>query len=657
MKIFSLRAWLRRSIEGVRVESERLREIEPDKIHFRDIVAFFVRAWPYIRPVRWHSLLYIFLAIFVLVWTVVFGFINFGLIYNSIILDSPVSSLGADLLGLDHARWVSVDRLTREQRYELIPGIIVLAIVSTAFGATVDHLNRYYRVWILQAINQNLRLHLMRQLQSLSLKFHAESRTGDAIYRLFQDSAMVTQILQSLIVDPFLAILRFVFGILVVALFSPLLAGVLVFTWGPMLYLGGKMSAPLREGFKQARERNSTLTSAIQESIEGIRTIKVHGLEHERQGLIEEHSSRAFEAVHDSRVRLLLFGFYAFLFSALPLVFIELRAALFAHQGAETFFRDALLSFGFAVWNLGGQDQVRGLAKLSNGSTEGLINLWGRSQDMAIGLSRVYQVLDLTPDVENRPHAVDLEAVGESIRFSHVAFSYPEQEVFADLSFDARVGEVTAVLGPTGSGKSTLTLLLLRMFEYAGGSIDFDGREIRDFTIQSVRQNIALATQENILFSTSVLENIRYARPDASDEEVRAAAWVACADEFIERLPQGYDTDLGERASKLSTGQRQRLVIARALLKNTPILILDEPTASLDAKTEREIMGRIKDWAAHRTVFLVTHRLSTAQQADRIVFLQDGRVADFGTHDQLMDQPSAYRKFVEAELRSSSGAM
>jgi ATP-binding cassette, subfamily B, bacterial len=650
----AIRDFVRRSIEGARVESERLREIEPDKIHFSDVIALFIRSWPYLFPMRWHASAYIGLAIFHFVWDAFFAFINFGMIYNNVILNLPMSSIAASILFLDPVQWVEVEQLSNAQRYEIVMSVVILAIVSTSLGVLIGHVNAYYRVWILQNVNQNLRLHLLTQLQSLSLKFHAESKTGDVIYRLFQDSAMVTQILQALIVDPFLASIRFFLGVAVVMAFSPMLGLVLLLTWGPMLYLGNKMSAPLREGFKQARARNSNLTSTIQETIEGIRTIKVNGLEGQRQKLFETNSSLAFEASHDARVRLLYFGFYAFMCAAIPLVFIELRAALFAYEGAETFLRDLLIGFGFAYWNLGGQDQARSRAKLSIGSIEGLITLWGRAQDMAMGLNRVYQILDLTPDVQNRPDAVALEGVSQSIRFDHLQFSYnEEQTLFSDVSFDARVGEITAILGPTGTGKTSLMLLLLRMYEYQGGSIELDGRDIHEFTYESVRDKITLATQENILFSMSVMDNIRYARADATDDEVINAARIACADEFIEKLPDGYNTFLGEKAAKLSTGQRQRLVIARAILKDTPILILDEPTASLDAVTERRIMGNIKQWAAQRTVFLITHRLSTVKQADRIIFLKDGVVADDGSHAELIAKPSQYKDFVDAELNAN----
>jgi ABC-type multidrug transport system fused ATPase/permease subunit len=515
-------------------------------------------------------------------------------------------------------------------------------------------LNSYYRVWILQNINQNLRIRLMGQLQGLSLKFHAEAKTGDSIYRLFQDSAMVTQILSALVVEPFLAAVRFFIGVGIVAAFSPFLSFVILLTWGPMLYLGRRMSAPLRKGFKEAREKNSALTSNIQETIEGIRTIKVNGLEMRRQEMFERHSADALVAAHDARVRMLLFVFAVFICGAIPLAFVELRAALFAYQGADTFLKELLLSFGFAVWNLGGQDQARDRAKMAVGNTEWLVTLWGAVQDMAMGLNRVYQILDLTPDVVNKPGAQELQRIQRDIRFRNVEFHYPERELFRDISFSAHIGEITAILGPTGSGKTTLTLLLLRMFECQGGAIELDGRDIRDYTYQSLRGKMTLATQENILFSLSVMENIRLARPEATDEEVREASRIACADEFIERLPMQYDTFLGEKAIKLSAGQRQRLVIARAILKDTPILILDEPTASLDALTEKRIMDNIKAWASKRTVFLITHRLSTIRQADQIVFLNDGRVAEYGSHAQLMNKPSAYRSFVEAEKEVSS---
>ncbi len=649
----SLASYIRKSIAGFRVQSEQMRQIEPEKIHFSDVVGIFIRAWPYIQPMFNHTVAFIAIAVFQLLWDVFWAATIFSLIYNNVILDQAVGALPAAILFLDQNTWVNVEALTNEQRFQLVPMVVMVAVVSGTLGAIIDNANNFYRVWIMQNINQNLRLHVMSQLNHLSLKFHAESKAGDAIYRLFQDSAMVTQVIQALVIDPFLIIMRFLVGLVVVFAFSPMLAGLVVFTWVPMVILASIMSVKLRYGFKEARERNAALTSNIQESVEGIRTIKVNGLEAEHQRRFERLSIDAFHAAHDARVRLLLFSFFAFLCAAIPLAFIELTAAYLSFIEAEVFLRDILIVFGFAAWNLGSQDQFRARARESVNNVQNLLTLWGRAQDMAMGLNRVYQVLDLTPEIEDSPRAQRLQRIQGDIEFNHVQFGYPQREVFRDLHFVAKLGEITAVMGPTGSGKSTLMLLLLRLFEYQKGDIRINNRSIRVYPYQDVRDNITLATQENILFSMTVKENIRYSRPEATDEEVMEAARIACADTFIERLPDQYDTYLGEKSTKLSTGQRQRLVIARAIVKDTPILILDEPTASLDAVTERRIMTNIKEWARNRTVFIVTHRLSTIRAADHIVFIRDGEVADYGSHEELIKKEGGgYRSFVDAELAS-----
>ena len=638
----------------MRVDSERMRRIEPDKVHFVDIVGIFLRGWPYIRPMAWHVLGFVGISVIATAWNTFWGITILTMIYQNVILDQPVAAVSASLLFLDHDLWVHVEALTVDQRFQLVPLIVMLAVMFSTLGAMIDNGGDYYRVWVMQNINQNLRMHLMSQLHHLSLKFHADSKTGDGIYRLFQDSAMVTQIIQSLVIDPFLMSVRFFIGIFVVMFFSPLLALAILFTWVPLVVLANFMSAKLRRLFLEARIRNSALTSTIQESIEGIRTIKVNGLERERQLIFENASVDAFVASHNARVRLLFYGFVAFMLAALPLTFIELYAAVLAFEQIPTFATDLLALFGFAVWSLGAQDAARSRAREGVSNVQLLFLLWGRAQDMAMGLNRVYQILDLAPEIHNRAGAIPLHAIESDIRFIDLEFAYPERRVLERVTFDAKLGEVTAIMGPTGSGKSTLMLLLLRLFEYQGGSIQINNQDIRDFTFESVREKITLATQENILFSLSVKDNIAYAKQDATLDEIKEAARIACADEFIEQLPEGYETFLGERASKLSTGQRQRLVIARAVLKDTPILILDEPTASLDAETERRIMSNLKDWAKSRTVFLVTHRLSTIRQADRIAFIRDGAIADYGTHNELIAKSDGeYQRFVEAELSTA----
>ena len=644
----------RRLIEKYRVASEDIRQIDPEKIAFADVIGIFVRGAPYISPLFGHLIAYLAIAIFHLVWEATAGAIILTLIYNNVILDAPVAPIAAVILFLDFAQYVDVEALTADQRFGLVPAVVMLAVVSGSLGAVIDNANKVYRVWIMQEINQNLRLHLMSQLGLLSLKFHSQSKAGDAIYRLFQDSAMVTQIIQALVIDPILIIARFLFGLGVVFLFNPILALVVLLTWFPMLWLAKVVSPKLRTGFQLARFRNAALTSNIQETIEGIRTIKVNGLEDEHQRKFEAHSVDAFHAAHDARVRLLLFSFYAFMCAASPLAFIELSAALYAYEGVQTFAFEFLLAFGFAVWNLGSQDAFRIRARESVNGVQNLLILWGRAQDMAMGLNRVYQILDLTPEIRDVPDAMPVKDSSIQVEFKDLDFAYQTMPIFERLSFTAEAGQITALMGPTGTGKSTLMMLLLRMYEYQGGEILLNGTPIRQFQFEGVRNQITLATQENILFSMSVRDNIRYARPAATDEEVEHAAKVACADEFISALPEGYDTHLGEKSTKLSTGQRQRLVIARALCKDAPILILDEPTASLDARTEHQILQNIREWAEGRTVFLITHRLSTIRQAHRIAFMKDRQVVEFGSHEDLLEIPSGeYKAFVDAELSTA----
>jgi ABC-type multidrug transport system fused ATPase/permease subunit len=259
--------------------------------------------------------------------------------------------------------------------------------------------------------------------------------------------------------------------------------------------------------------------------------------------------------------------------------------------------------------------------------------------------------------VRDAPGAVEFEGVRESIAYRDVCFRYqPDRPVLEGASFEARPGSICAVVGPTGAGKSTLLALLVRLFDPDRGSILIDGRDLREFRVESLRRGVAIALQENVLFATTLRENVRYAVPEASEEAVQAAAWVACADEFVAALPAGYDTLLGERGARLSTGQRQRLSIARALLKDAPILILDEPTASLDAETEIRLLERLRAWGKGRVVFLITHRLSTIRRADQILFLEDGRIVEAGSHDALVARRGAYDALVRAESGASSAA-
>ena len=283
---------------------------------------------------------------------------------------------------------------------------------------------------------------------------------------------------------------------------------------------------------------------------------------------------------------------------------------------------------------------------------------WASAQDNTMGLRRVFDILDTKPEVADAPDAKGLEGFSREIRFENVAFSYDAgRPVLADISFTASAGSVTAIVGPSGAGKSTLVALLLRLFDPDQGRILIDGRDVRAFTLDSLRQQIAIVPQEPILFAASIADNVRYATPEADDGALNDAARVACADDFLAELPHGWATLLGERGAGLSPGQKQRLCVARALVRQAPILVLDEPTASLDAETEHRLMRNLGAWGQGRAVFVITHRLSTIRRADHILFIEDGRVAEAGSHAVLMARcDGRYRAMVEAERSPSVAA-
>jgi len=283
--------------------------------------------------------------------------------------------------------------------------------------------------------------------------------------------------------------------------------------------------------------------------------------------------------------------------------------------------------------------------------------LWPRIQGSVVGLHRVFHVLEHLPaelDDTDRPA---LPPIRERIAFDGVSFGFDGTRVLRDVTFEAPVGTITAVVGPAGAGKTTLVSLIPRFQEPASGRVLADGTDLGTVRLESVRRQMAFAFQESVLFSDSIRENIRFGHPGASDDDVRRAAQQALADEFIRALPEGYDTRLGRAGAKLSVGQKQRLQLARALLRPAPVLILDEPTAALDPETEAALVRTVSRLGRDRIVLVVTHRLSTAAEADQILFLEDGRIVERGTHAALLARAGgAYRRFWELETRGGRDA-
>lgn len=640
---------------GARERREALQRLgeggEADRLGFRLVLQIFVRCLGLLRGVRRHVVLLVVGWTLLLTLLIAPGLVLSDLLLTRVLVGEPLTELQARLVRMDPAETVAVEALDREQRHVIARRGLVLGAAVGAVLVPLALALVYYYVWLLQRVNQLLRLELLERLQTLSLRFHAESRVGDAIYRIYQDSAMATQLIQVLILTPLRAVSLFAVGLGAVVLLDPRLGLLLLAVVPLQLWVGARYSKDLRVRFRRAREANSRLTSRIQETVLGIRVIKAFGVERLEQRRFEEASREAFQAAYEARGTLAIYG--VLLFFAIGLVVVPGNAwtAVLTLRADPLWAAWIGVYLGIGAWTLGAYQFFKDRFGSGARGFRSLLRTWGTGQDIAIGLDRVFELLDLEPEVADAPDAEPLPPLRDGVRFTGVRFRYqPDRPCLEGIDLEAKRGTVTALVGPTGSGKSTLVTLLLRLFDPDAGAIEIDGRDLRGIRLESLRRNVGIALQENLLFGTTVRENIRMAVPDASDEAVREAARVACADRFIEALPDGYDTLLGERGAKLSTGQRQRLSIARAVLKDPPILVLDEPTASLDAETEIELLRRLAAWGRERVIFLVTHRLGTIRRADQIVVLREGRVVERGTHDELAgDAGGSYRRHLELE--------
>jgi len=643
-----------------------------ESLNFRAIAAVFWRTFPYIKPQLRHFIIYYLLVGFLGLLQLGGFFLFFDLLMNKVFMGQPLSSVQAFLMGLDPGQFVETEKLSAESRSTIRTQLAWIASGVLAAGIFLGAVTPYYLTWILQRVNQMLRSAMIANAEHLSLKFHNNARVGDAIYRVFQDSAMVTAIIQNVLIQPSVLVFTLLFNVIIISLFDPYLGVLCAAGVVPLLFLVGWFTPQLRIRSLAARTSNSNLTANIQEIFGAIKTIKAYAQEERMLERFADDSCTALVAAYRLRLSLALMTMLAIFIMAICVLSADYLVALWVQRGEETFGADfaipgteylvtllggvssaevSVALVGFTVWNLGAFQAARNRLTTISGNAYELLYLWGLAQDMAMGLSRAFHLLDVEPEIQNVEGARPMYDVSTSIRFEDVHFAYEAgQPVLRGIDLETVPGTITAVVGSTGTGKSTLMSLLLRLFDPDSGRITIDNIDLRDIRIDDLRAAVTIAMQENVLFATTIRENIRYAVPEATDKQVRTAARIACADEYIEAFELGYETELGERAEKLSTGQRQRLSIARAVLKQPSVLILDEPTASLDALTEHQVLQNLSDWGQNRVVFLITHRLSTIRRADQIVYMDRGRITEQGSHDQLMqNQGGRYRAFVLAE--------
>ncbi len=637
-------------------------EVPP--IGLRRILELAWKSWPFVRPMVRHLIALLGAVGLIVLIASGAGLLASDLFFNKVLVGDKLQPRQAVLLLLDEQDYVASDVasdvardigesadegeiLTTEQRITVRNRLLVwAAVVIAPFSLLVLGL-MYYNTWIWQMINQNLRVAMISKAEHLSLKYHNDSRVGDAIFRVYQDGSTITSFLQNAFVQPLSALYNSVVALVLLSLFDPRLAAACILILVPMVLLTVWFTPVLRDRAMANRIANSNLTSRLQETMTALKIVKANQGERKILDHFDRDSHAALDAALYVRFYMLVLSILVGSLAALTVIGLEYVMIYWVLGERETFFGAAVATvIGFTLWNYGAFQGARGNANGALFSATGLVATWSRLQDLLVGLERAFYLLDLEADIVDPTSPVDFPGSVRKVTWDHVRFGYDHtRPVLNDIDLTA-VNGVTAVVGSSGAGKSTMMSMLLRLFDPDAGSVRINGEDLRSFRVQDIRDRIAIVLQKNVLFAGTVADNIGYAAINPSKEAIREAAGIACADGFIQDLEAGYETELGERGGKLSTGQRQRISIARAVLRDTPILILDEPTASLDTQTELDVMRNLGQWGEHRVVFVITHRLSTIRNADQIVFLDDGRLMEAGSHDELMALGGRYQKFV-----------
>ena len=530
--------------------------------------------------------------------------------------------------------------ILRAVRLPQEPAVIVaVAALASLLVFGLNSATQYAISWNLtlagQTIVRQVANDLFARLQAHSLTYHARHAVGDLLSRITVDSWCSFNIVQSVFVAP----VQHIGTVAVVTAVAWRLDGrlcALMLLAAPLIgasavYFGSK----LRKASALSRESESRLTSFVHQTLGAIPAVKAFGTENANRRRFE---LLAMESVSRSQWTKVLRQ----VFTLTNGMSLTIGAALVMYVGGTR-----VISGELSVGNL---LVFIAYMRTVQGASEALLTAYANVRSWQASWERVLDILDAREEVEDRAGAVELglQRPGKSgaLRLEGVTFGYePDRPVLRDVELAIDRGETLALVGPTGAGKSTILSLILRFFDPWSGCVRLDGRDIRDIRLASLRQQISLVLQEPFLLPLTIAENIAYGRPDATAREVQAAAVAARADEFIRKLPQGYATPIGERGVTLSGGQRQRLAIARALLKDAPILLMDEPTSALDPETESLLLSAFQTLLRGRTQIIIAHRLSTIRAADRIAFLEDGRILELGSHNALMQRNGRYASF------------
>jgi ATP-binding cassette subfamily B protein/subfamily B ATP-binding cassette protein MsbA len=516
-------------------------------------------------------------------------------------------------------------------------GIVLTYLLSASFTL----LNSYTTVQVGQKVVNDLRGDLYSHLQRLSLAFHGRWPTGDLLYRITADTYAI-QTLSTSGFLPILSALVLVVGMFIILLRLDAALTLLALSVCPaLLILLSPLNVRITSAATDARRQESALYSLVQRAMSTMRVIQAFTKE-------EEEYRKFMAASQGSLAANLRFYVLQTFYGGVSSVVIGLWGALVMWVGASHVLEGSLTVGELIVF-------ISYLAFLFL-SLNKISETWGLIQGAKVGVGRVFEILEMEHDLKEGLRVFPPDGAKGDVSWTAVSFQYlPSQPVLTQINLGVPAGKKVAIVGSTGAGKSTLVSLLPRFYEPQSGRVTIDGVDIREFQLKSLRSQIAMVLQPPLVFPLTMRENIAYGRPEATLEEIICAAQLACIHDFIAQLPQGYDTVVGEQGATLSEGQKQRLTIARAILRDASILILDEPTSAMDTETEALLMEGLERLMAGKTTFIIAHRLSTVRQADLIVVLRAGEIVEQGTFAQLMRQQGTFASLYRTQFKTQVG--
>lgn len=519
------------------------------------------------------------------------------------------------------------DGTATKERVLVFAAVILLSYIVKALLTFVSKYKAHVAAWNFVG---DMMLDVYNKLQSLSMRFFGDKQTGEIMSRVINDSRNMETLIAHALPDLLSNILIVILVAIMIFSINPILAAISLIPIPLILFVTMKFSGKVHALFKRNQEVLAEVNGKVQDNISGIREIQSFGREKEEYMSMKEYCKRySFVNVRANFVASIFFPTIEFLTSV--------GSVLVMGIGGTLALKDVLSVsdvVGFFMYLSLFYSPIAALSRIIEDM-----------QNAFAGGHRVLSILDMESEIKDSENAEDIGRTNGEMEFDHVSFYYNENEpVLKDISFKIDAGKMVAFVGATGVGKSTIVSLMERFYDPVSGTVRLDGKDIKDITVKSLRENISMVLQDVFLFNGSIYDNIAYGNPSANREDVIKAAETARVSDFVCKMPDGYDTIIGERGVRLSGGQKQRIAIARAVLKNSPILILDEATSAVDNETEALIQQAIDELSKNRTVIVIAHRLSTVMKADNIIVLENGRIAEQGTHNELLKLGGIYAK-------------